>query len=52
MIAMARTLFVLNHAPCGTERSYAALRRAGAFSEREGCEGNSRPDVGMFQCSP
>lgn len=32
----ARTLFVLNDAPYGTERSYNALRLAGALSKREG----------------
>ena len=30
MIAMARTLFILNDAPYGTERSYNGLRLAGA----------------------
>lgn len=33
---MANTLFVLNDAPYGTERSYNALRLAGALSKREG----------------
>lgn len=35
---MARTLFVLNDPPYGTERSYNALRLAGALSKREGEE--------------
>jgi uncharacterized protein involved in oxidation of intracellular sulfur len=33
---MAKTLFVLNDAPYGTERSYNALRLAGSLSKREG----------------
>lgn len=33
---MANTLFILNDAPYGTERSYNALRLAGALSKREG----------------
>ncbi|MBI2392359.1 MAG: DsrE family protein [Deltaproteobacteria bacterium] len=33
---MAKTLFVLNDAPYGNERSYNALRLAGALSRREG----------------
>lgn len=33
---MAKTLFVLNDPPYGTERSYNALRLAGALSRREG----------------
>jgi uncharacterized protein involved in oxidation of intracellular sulfur len=33
---MSRTLFILNDAPYGTERSYNALRLAGALSKREG----------------
>lgn len=33
---MARTLFVLNDAPYGTERSYNGLRLAGALARREG----------------
>ncbi len=33
---MAKTLLVLNDAPYGTERSYNALRLAGALSKREG----------------
>ena len=33
---MAKTLFILNDPPYGTERSYNALRLAGAFSKREG----------------
>lgn len=31
-----RTLFILNDPPYGTERSYNALRLAGALSKREG----------------
>ena len=33
---MPKTLFVLNDPPYGTERSYNALRLAGALSKREG----------------
>jgi uncharacterized protein involved in oxidation of intracellular sulfur len=33
---MARTLFILNDPPYGTERSNSALRLAGALSRREG----------------
>lgn len=33
---MAKTLFILNDPPYGTERSYNALRLAGALSRREG----------------
>jgi uncharacterized protein involved in oxidation of intracellular sulfur len=33
---MAQTLFVLNDPPYGTERSYNALRLAGALARREG----------------
>ena len=33
---MAQTLFILNDAPYGTERSYNALRLSGALSKREG----------------
>lgn len=33
---MARTLFILNDPPYGTERSYNALRLAGSLSKREG----------------
>jgi uncharacterized protein involved in oxidation of intracellular sulfur len=33
---MAKTLFVLNDPPYGTERSYNALRLAGSLSKREG----------------
>jgi hypothetical protein len=33
---MAKTLFVLNDQPYGSERSYNALRLAGALSKREG----------------
>lgn len=33
---MAHTLFILNDGPYGTERSYNALRLAGALSTREG----------------
>ena len=32
---MAVTLFILNDAPYGTERSYNALRLAGALARRE-----------------
>ncbi|MCC7383097.1 MAG: DsrE family protein [Deltaproteobacteria bacterium] len=35
---MAKTLFILNDAPYGTERSYNALRLAGAVAKREGEE--------------
>ena len=35
---MAKTLFILNDGPYGTERSYNALRLAGALSKREGQE--------------
>ena len=35
---MATTLFILNDAPYGTERSYNALRLAGALARREGGE--------------
>ena len=35
---MAKTLFVLNDAPYGTERSYNALRLAGTLSKAEGEE--------------
>jgi len=33
---MAKNLFILNDAPYGTERSYNALRLAGALSKRPG----------------
>lgn len=33
---MAKTLFILNDPPYGTERSYNALRLAGSLSKREG----------------
>jgi uncharacterized protein involved in oxidation of intracellular sulfur len=33
---MSQTLFILNDAPYGTERSYNALRLAGALVKREG----------------
>ncbi len=33
---MTQTLFILNDAPYGTERSYNALRLAGALAKREG----------------
>ena len=46
---MARTLFILNDAPYGTERSYNGVRLAGALSKREGFEGNSRPVAAMFR---
>lgn len=35
---MAKHLFILNDGPYGTERSYNALRLAGALSKREGEE--------------
>jgi uncharacterized protein involved in oxidation of intracellular sulfur len=35
---VSRTLFILNDAPYGTERTYNALRLAGALSKREGRE--------------
>ena len=35
---MAKNLFILNDPPYGTERSYHALRLAGALSKREGEE--------------
>lgn len=35
---MAKTLFILNDPPYGTERSYNALRLAAALSRREGEE--------------
>ncbi len=35
---MARTLFILNDPPYGTERSYNALRLAGALTKRDGEE--------------
>jgi uncharacterized protein involved in oxidation of intracellular sulfur len=35
---MAKTLFILNDAPYGTERSYNALRLAGSLAKREGEE--------------
>jgi len=35
---MAKTLFILNDPPYGTERSYNALRLAGSLSKREGQE--------------
>lgn len=35
-MSMAKTLFILNDPPYGTERSYNALRLAGALSKREG----------------
>lgn len=35
---MAKTLFILNDPPYGTERSYNGLRIAGALSKREGEE--------------
>jgi uncharacterized protein involved in oxidation of intracellular sulfur len=33
---MAKTLFILNDPPYGTERSYNALRLAGALAKRQG----------------
>jgi len=38
---MARTLFILNDPPYGTERSYNALPLANALSKREGEEVSS-----------
>lgn len=35
---MAKTLFILNDAPCGTERSYNGLRLAGSLSKQQGEE--------------
>jgi uncharacterized protein involved in oxidation of intracellular sulfur len=35
---MARTLFILNDPPYGTERSYNGLRLAGALAKRDGEE--------------
>jgi uncharacterized protein involved in oxidation of intracellular sulfur len=35
---MAKTLFILNDAPYGTERSYNAIRLATSLSKREGQE--------------
>lgn len=35
---MAKTLFILNDAPYGTERCYNALRLAGALTKRDGEE--------------
>lgn len=35
---MARTLFLLNDPPYGTERSYNALRLAGSLAKRDGEE--------------
>ena len=32
---MAKTLFILNDPPYGTERSYNALRLAGSLSKRD-----------------
>jgi uncharacterized protein involved in oxidation of intracellular sulfur len=37
-MTMAKTLFILNDPPYGTERSYNALRLAGSLSKREGQE--------------
>jgi hypothetical protein len=37
-IVMSSTLFILNEAPYGSERSYNALRLAGALGAREGQE--------------
>ena len=43
---MAKNLFILNDGPYGTERSYNALRLAGALAKREGEE--VRPPGGPF----
>jgi uncharacterized protein involved in oxidation of intracellular sulfur len=37
-MTMAKTLFILNDPPYGTERSYNAARLAGSLSKREGEE--------------
>lgn len=37
---MAKTLFILNDPPYGTERSYNGLRLAGALAKRDGEEVN------------
>jgi uncharacterized protein involved in oxidation of intracellular sulfur len=37
-MTMAKTLFILNDPPYGTERSYNALRLAGSLAKREGEE--------------
>jgi uncharacterized protein involved in oxidation of intracellular sulfur len=37
-MTVAKTLFILNDAPYGTERSYNALRLAGALAKRAGEE--------------
>jgi uncharacterized protein involved in oxidation of intracellular sulfur len=43
---MAKTLFILNDPPYGTERGYNALRLAVTLSKREGKEGKRfRPGV-------
>jgi uncharacterized protein involved in oxidation of intracellular sulfur len=36
MTTMGKTLFILNDAPYGTERSYNALRLAGSLAKHEG----------------
>ena len=46
---MARSLFILDDTPQGTERSYNGVRLAGALSKREGVEGHSRPVAAMFR---
>lgn len=33
---MRKTLFVLDDSPCGSERSYEALRLAGSLAKRQG----------------
>ena len=37
-MTVAKTLFIMNDSPYGTERTYNALRLAGALSKREGRE--------------
>ena len=46
---MARSLFILDDAPYGTEHSYNCVRLAGALSKRKGFEGHSRPVAAMFR---
>ena len=48
MIAMARSLFILDDAPYGPERSYNGVQLAGALSKCEGFEGYLRPVATMF----
>lgn len=46
---MGKTLFILNDPPYGTERSYNALRLAGALSKRGNEEKHAR---GAHQLDP